>query len=173
MYAGKELTRDLQASTFRSAAGLRRVARYLVGAPSLVQKYNWQYTDDGDLTCTADADHASCRRSRKPTSGGLCTIGKHLLHFWCKTQATVALSSGESEFYSLTKCAAEGLYMQHLLKELVDTRTLSIFTDSTAAKGAAFRLGVGKKMKHIEVQDLVLQNIVQSKKCNLARCGVT
>ena len=63
--------------------------------------------------------------------------------------------------------------MQHLLKELVDTRTLSIFTDSTVAKRAAIRIGVGKKMKHIEVQDLRLQNLVQSKKCNLARCGVT
>ena len=59
--------------------------------------------------------------------------------------------------------------MQHLLADLGDERTLSLLTDSTAAKGAAFRLGVGKRMKHIEVQDLWLQHLIRSKKCKVGK----
>ena len=40
------------------------------------------------------------------------------LKSWSSTQATVAMSSGEAEYYALVKGAAEGLGMQALMKDL-------------------------------------------------------
>ena len=45
-------------------------------------------------------------------------IGKHAVKGWSKTQALVALSSGESELYAALKAAAETLGLLSMLKDL-------------------------------------------------------
>ena len=75
---------------------LKRMIRYLRGAPCLVYKFKWQ-----DPMCTirvfTDSDWAGCVRTRKSTSGGAMLHGDHLISHWARTQATIALSSGEAE----------------------------------------------------------------------------
>ena len=50
-------------------------------------------------------------------------LGKHLVKSSASTQAVIALSSGESEFYGAVKTASTGLGMIHLLADMgVDIR---------------------------------------------------
>ena len=79
---------------------------------------------------------AQCRRS---TSGGLIQLGKHLIKSWSSTQNVTALSSGEAEYYAITKGASQGMGVRSMLKDFkingVPDHAIDMKEDSTAAKG--------------------------------------
>jgi len=63
---------------------------------------------------------------------------------------------------AITKGCVELIYIQNLLKQQGVELELIIETDASAAKAALSRLGCGKRMKHIDVQELWIQQIVKS-----------
>ena len=84
-------------------------------------------------------------------------IGPHLIRAYSKTQAVVAKSSGESEFYGIVRASTEGLGMTTLLKDFgVKDALVSIGIDVTAAMGMAQRVGPNK-VRHVEVDILWIQ----------------
>ena len=87
-------------------APLKRVARYLLGAPRAVQYFQWQQSPRA-VFVSVDSDWAGDRHDRKSTSGGAMYLGNHLVKSWATTQKHVALSSGEAEIYALVKGAAQ------------------------------------------------------------------
>ena len=78
----------------------------------MVFKFDYQSADHIDAH--ADMDWAGCPRSRRSTSGGCIMVGTHLLKCWSSTQAGVAMSPGEAEFYGAVKGAIIGLGMKAL-----------------------------------------------------------
>eukprot|EP00973_Karenia_brevis_P019381 2657783-Karenia_brevis.AAC.1 len=79
---------------------VKRLARYLIGRPRLVIKYQWQGKEkviDG----YSDSDWAGCRVTAKSTSGGMISIGGHYIKGWSRTQDSTALSSAEAELVAL------------------------------------------------------------------------
>ena len=87
-------------------------------------------------------------------------MGSHLIKSWATTQTVIALSSGEAEYYSVTRGACEGLGIVGLLEDLGDQRIpIEVLTDSSAAKGIASRRGVGK-VKHLDTRTLWVQDQV-------------
>ena len=87
---------------------------------------------------------------------------------WSRTQGSLAVSSGEAEFYAALKGAAEGLGVKSLLADLGHEVTVEVITDSTAAKGTASRIGIGK-MKHLDVGWLWLQELVRKGRISLRK----
>ena len=75
------------------------------------------------------------------------------LKTWSSTQATIATSSGEAEYYALTKAVAEGLGARSLAADLGWKFRLRVSVDSTVAKSVASRMGLGK-IRHLEVKYL-------------------
>ena len=71
----------------------------------------------------------------------------------------IALSSGEAEFYSLTKGIAQGMGMQSLLRDMGVDLELRLMTDATTGKAIASRRGLGK-IRHIETHELWVQDAV-------------
>ena len=61
------------------------------------------------LDVHSDANLAGCRRTRKSTSGGTIALGNHLIKSYSNTQAVVATSSGESEWYGVVRASSEAL----------------------------------------------------------------
>ena len=104
----KELSRGMAKPTAEDAQCLRRLARYLLKEPRLVQRFPWQSLPP-TLRVEVDSDFAGCCRSRKSTSGFVALLGRHCLVTKCKHQSIIALSSGEAEFYSLVSGLARGL----------------------------------------------------------------
>ena len=72
----------------------------------------------------------------------------------------MALSSGEAEFYSVVKAAAEGLGVQALACDLGWELGVRVLTDSSAAKSICSRRGVGK-LRHVEVRFFWIQEAVR------------
>ena len=66
------------------------LGRYLLGKPREVKVFKYKVSD-----------FAGCRRTRKSTSAGVVLFGGHAVKSWSSTQAVIALSSGEAEYYGL------------------------------------------------------------------------
>ena len=66
---------------------------------------------DPGLTAWVHSDFAGCVRTRKSTSGGVITVGRHVIKTWSSTQGAIALSSAEAEFYAMVEAVikAKGL----------------------------------------------------------------
>ena len=66
--------------------------------------------------------------------------------FGSRTQATIALSSAESELYAICAGVNEGLHLRNFLLEtnICSKLNLRIHTDSTAGKSIATRQGTSR-----------------------------
>ena len=93
-------------------------------------------------------------------SGGVITTGGGTLKTWSNRQGSVALSSGEAEYYAVVKACGELLGVKSVAHDLGWEMRITVFVDSTAAKGVASRVGIGK-VRHLEVRFLWLQELVQ------------
>ena len=107
-----------------------------------------------DVFC--DSDHAGCLETRRSTTGVVVRFGRCLVKTSSNIQSTIALSSGESEYYALVKAAAVGLSLVALLRDWDIKVQLRVSSDSSAAKGTASRLGLGK-LRHVDTRYLWLQ----------------
>jgi len=90
-FSVKELARTMSAPTNGCWDKLKRLARYLLHAPRMILKFDFQKFPDKMKTYT-DADWAGCKTTRKSTSGGAIEPGGHTIKTWSKTQSLLALS---------------------------------------------------------------------------------
>ena len=111
------------------------------------------------MTIWTDTDFAGCVKTRKSTSGGVAMLGNHMVKSWCSTQAIVALSSGEAEYYGIVKGASIGIGIRSMLGDFGIDVAIKVNTDASAAKGMANRKGLGK-VRHIAVNQLWIQDRV-------------
>ena len=68
-FAANELCRRMAVPRQSDLVALRRLARYVLGAPRLVQCFRWQEPTRGFVVYT-DTDFAGCPRTRRSTNGG-------------------------------------------------------------------------------------------------------
>ena len=104
-FAVKELCRTMAEPTQGNWAAVKRLGRYLVGRNRMVIRYGYQ-DEVSEMAIWTDTDFAGCAKTRKSTSGGVAMFGNHMVKSWCSTQAIVALSSGEAEYYGIVKGAS-------------------------------------------------------------------
>ncbi|KAG7539479.1 Ribonuclease H-like superfamily [Arabidopsis suecica] len=112
---------------------LKRVLRYLKGTV----KMGLTLTPETDSTLRSycDSDHAGCKETRRST-GGFCTfLGTNIISWSAKRQPTVARSSTEAEYRTLSDTAAELSWISALLKEigLPQEKTPEIYCDNLSA----------------------------------------
>ena len=112
-----------------------------------------------DVGMFTDTDWAGCKKTRKSTSGGIAMIGTHIIKSYSSTQGVIALSSGEAEYYGLTKGASVALGIAAMCSDMGLDFKVHISTDASAAKGIAMRIGLGK-VRHLETTQLWLQEKV-------------
>ena len=81
---------------------------------------------------------------------------------WSTTQAAIAPSSGEAEYYAALKGASTPLGVQSMLRDLGMESSTELYTDSSAAQGIINRAGLGKP-RHLEKGYLWLLAAVNNK----------
>ena len=157
-FASKEACRSMARPKVKDWEKIKRLARYLVEVPKLVWRFaeNEGRHDKPQIDIYTDSDWAGDKESRKSTSGGLITVAGGTCKSWAGTQSTIAASSGEAEYYSLIKGAAEGLGFQALAKDLGFDMNVFVWVDASAAKAIVSRIGLGK-VRHMEVKYLWAQ----------------
>ena len=108
-----------------------------------------------------DADWAGCHLTRKSTTGFVIQFLGATVRFGSRTQAVVALSSAESEFYAIGTRATEALHLKKFHGEVLTNKiNLKIHTDSSFGKSKATRIGVSKRAKHIELRYMFIQHFI-------------
>ena len=140
-----------ECTTETSEVASERLGRYLLGHKRMVDAYPFQQAEGVDVY--SDTDWSGCLRTRRSTSGGCITIGKHCIRTWSSMQPSVTLSSGEAEFYGLVKAAGAGLGHQSLMRDNGLELPVRAWTDSSAALGIASGSGFGK-LRHLETHTL-------------------
>ncbi|CAK0861483.1 unnamed protein product, partial [Prorocentrum cordatum] len=170
MFSSKTIMQDVSKPNYQMNARLMRLARYLEGHQVLVWCHELQDMPKV-LRADGDADWAAPTAvARKSTSGGTIRFGNHTWDCYSASQATQALSSGESEFYALGSIAARGLQMTFFQSEIGIEIKLVLASDSAAARGMAQRHGVGK-VRHLELRYLWAQAWLRLQMFELAREG--
>lgn len=168
-FACKELARAMAKPCRSDWNGLKRLVRYLHGAPRLIWKYPEQLAQE-HFTMYTDNDDAGCSKTRKSTSCGALTHGSHLLKFYSSTQHVISLSSGESEFYAGVKAGSTLLGAMSMALDFGETKRGRLCFDATAAKAMLSRKGHGRA-KHIDRSFLWLQQRVQNQELELSKVG--
>ena len=107
----KELARRMQQPNTKNVQAVRRLVRLLRGSPRRLVVYNRQ-ADQPVVDVFSDSDWAGCAKTRRSTSSSYVMLGGHLFAESATTQNVVATSSGEAEFYALTKSASRALGAQ-------------------------------------------------------------
>ena len=112
MFASKAAMQHVSKPNVLMNARLQRLGRYYKGMPVLVWCYPLQELPNGirDWAPTTEL-------LRRSTSGGAIRYGLHTWDCYSVTQATIALSSAESEFYATGSGTARGLQCKVYLSE--------------------------------------------------------
>ena len=80
--------------------------------------FDFEYQSAEGLEACTDTVWAGCTRTPKSTSGGCLMVGHHLIKAWSATQASIALGSGEAEYYRVVRGSGIALGMQALYKDI-------------------------------------------------------
>ena len=115
-----------------------------------------------------DTDWAGCSRSRKSTSGGCLMLGQHPIKAWSATQASIALSSGEAEYYGVVRGTSSSLGITAFYGDFGLELSIRVWTGSTAALGIGGRQGLGKH-RHLQCHSLWVQQRLRCKEFKLLK----
>ena len=180
-YATKELARGMSTPTQEHLANLKHLLRYLVGTrdyalmlkPSTTLPKPDEQQVPLELHTYCDSDWAGCKTTRRSTTGTVTQLLGCTVHHCSRTQATVALSSTESEAYAIGTGTSETLYLEQLLTETLMFSTIHMFThtDSTGATAVVNRTGLSPKTKHMQLRYLWLQELYTTRKLKLRKVG--
>ena len=154
--------------TVTDAKAIARLCRFLKGLPRMVQRIPFEDRPPKIIEAYVDSDWAGCRKTRKSTSGGILYFGGVAVRGWSTNQAVIALSSGEAEYYAALKGASAALGLQSMLIDLGMPSSVTLYTDSSAARGIIHRAGLGK-LRHLETGYLWLQAAVKAKKLQVRK----
>lgn len=92
--------------------------------------------------------------------------GRRCLKATSTVQSTIALSSGESEYYAIVKASSQGLGLRAFYQEWGLAMKVIVRSDSSAARRMTQRRGLGK-VRHIQTRYLCVQQQVHQKEIAL------
>ena len=147
---------------------MNRLIKFLKGLPRMVQRMPFEDRPPTVVEAYVDSDWAGCRKSRKSISGGIIYLGGVPVRAWSSNQNVIVLSSGEAEYYAALKGASSALGFQSMLRDLGIDTSVTLYTDSSAARGIIHRAGLGK-LRHLETGYLWLQAAVKAKKLQVRK----
>ena len=169
LFAVKELSRGLSPPTSEHECKVKHLLRFLAGTKHFTQQLRPTLTLSPqhkglDIQVFVDSDWAGCHETRRSTSGvSLFVLGANILSH-SRTQATVALSSGEAELYAIGSGIADALFVPSLVEEskLFQKSNIFVSTDSNVGKSIVSRFGASRKTKHVHLRFLYMQELVVS-----------
>ena len=137
-------------------------------------KYDSIYYKQNPIHAKCDADLSNCRKTRRSRTG-FCIYLFGMLVGWCsRRQASVSLSTCESEYVSLSSCAQHVKWFRELVAnmgvEVAVCEPVFILTDSASARHLAHSdvSIINKYSKHVEQRVHWFRELVRSKQLCIA-----
>ena len=134
----QELMRKMTSGTKGDEIKLKRVLRYMSGAPRMATQFPWEPIAT-TLVIECDSDFAGCLRTRKSTTGGAAFWGRQFIKDWSKTLPVIALSTREAELAAIVWASTEALGLQSVLNDMGRDVSIEVHSDATAAIGIVKR----------------------------------
>lgn len=132
---------------------VKRIMRYLKGTinKGLVYKSNPKYPS---IIGYCDADWAGSVDDRQSTTGYVFLFQSAAISWATKKQKTVALSSTEAEFMSITAAIQESVWLKRLEKELNPEykESMQIYSDNKGALQVALNNNYSTRTKHVDIK---------------------
>jgi len=136
------------------------IVRYLKGTKNLGLHY--RKSVDYKLVGFCDTDYAGDRIERKSTSGYCQFLGENMISWASKRQATIAMSTVEAEYILAATCCTQMLWMKHQLEDYqINTNSIPVFCDNTAAIYLSKNPILHSRVKHIEIKHHFIRDYVQ------------
>ncbi|KAJ9522346.1 hypothetical protein QJQ45_008189 [Haematococcus lacustris] len=149
-FAVGQLTRYMQAPTREHEQAAQGVLRYLRGTAG--QGLVFRGSCSGELVGFCDSDYASCKQSRRSTTGYVFILSGATVSVRSKLQTTVATSTTEAEYQAAADATREALFLRKLLHELCAvTGPVPILCDSQGAVALVKNPVESQRSKHIAV----------------------
>ncbi|KAJ9515400.1 hypothetical protein QJQ45_016401 [Haematococcus lacustris] len=149
-FAVGQLTRYMQAPTREHEQAAQGVLRYLRGIAG--QGLVFSGSCSGELVGFCDSDYASCKQSRRSTTGYVFILSGATVSVRSKLQTTVATSTTEAEYQAVADATREALFLRKLLHELCAvTGPVPILCDSQGAVALVKNPVESQRSKHIAV----------------------
>nr|GEU48552.1 putative ribonuclease H-like domain-containing protein [Tanacetum cinerariifolium] len=105
------------------------------------------------LTVFAYVDHAGCQDTRRSTSGSLQFLGNRLISWSSKRQKSVAISSTEAEYITLSGCCAPILWMRSQLTDYgLGFNQILMYCDNKSAITVCCNNVQHSMLKHIDIR---------------------
>ncbi|WVZ83616.1 hypothetical protein U9M48_030744 [Paspalum notatum var. saurae] len=136
---------------------VKRILRYLKHTPELGLSYS--LGSSLSLRGYLDASYAGCRVDRKSTSGTCQFLGTSLVSWSSRKQASVSLSTIESEYIATASCCSQLLWMKATLSDYgLRFGRIPLLVDSTSAISVAKNPVLHSKTKYIDVRFYFLRD---------------
>lgn len=141
---------------------VKRVLRYIKGTLDYGLVYN-EGSGNYLLSGYSDSDHAGSMDDRKSTTGMAFYLNENLITWVSQKQRCVALSSCEAEFMAVTVAATQGIWLQSVLKQVVDVEPgpVIIYVDNKSAINLTKNPIINGRSKHIDMHFHFIRDCVE------------
>ncbi|KAG7300019.1 hypothetical protein JYU34_017061 [Plutella xylostella] len=163
-YAVNMLSRFNSKPTKEHWIALKRVLRYLKGTSNMKLTYK---KNEENIVGYCDADWASNIEDRRSCTGHVFLFQGAAISWASKRQLTVALSSTEAEYMSLTSAVQEALWLGQLHRELWSEQTdqpFIMYCDNQSTIKLSGSDVYHARSKHIDVRYHFIREKVSSRK---------
>ena len=151
---------------------VKRIFRYLKGTIDLGLKY--EKSDTATLTGYSDADWAGDLDDRHSTSGNLFTLAGGSISWYSKKQPTVALSTAEAEYVSLSAATQEAVWLRRLLQDFTfeyhQEEPTVIKEDNQGTIAIARNPVSHSRTKHIDIKHHYVRESIVNRHVTLEYC---
>lgn len=145
-------------------AGLK-VLRYLQGTADLSIRYSGAAAPPlaETLQIYSDADFAACKITRRSVSGSIALLAGGPVLWASQQQRSVTLSSTEAEFFALTDCSKNALWLRTLFEELRLKINPVVFCDNKSSLALVHNPLFHKRTKHCQIRFLYVRELAERK----------